>query len=102
FRISSGIWNRQKASICHWGDPYHTESEPNTIRSGPMNFMSCPMMWAATVGKVTTEEAQVVPISAYTFLKGATRAAYSVVQLMSGTPSRSLPDFTSCSDSPGQ
>src|SRR5262245_6669881 len=84
------------ASICHWGEPYQTESEPNTIRSGPMNFISCPIRCAATVGKVTIEEAHVVPSSAYVFLYGRTRSAYSVVHLMSGTPSRSLPDFTSC------
>src|SRR5437870_11386457 len=94
------MWNLHSASICHWGDPYQTESEPKTIRSSPMNFMSCPMMCAATVGKVTTDDAHVVPISAYAFLNGATRMAYSVVHVMSGTPSRSLPDFSSCRDSP--
>ena len=25
-RISSGIWNRHSASICHCGDPYHTDT----------------------------------------------------------------------------
>ena len=63
-RISSGIWNRHSASICHCGEPYQTESDPKTIRSSPMNFRSWPRMCAATVGKVTTDDAQVVPISA--------------------------------------
>src|SRR5207244_10173815 len=80
-----GIWNRQKASICHWGPPYQSESDPNTIRSGPMNFRSWPMICAHTVGNVTTDPAKVVPSSAYTFRNGADSSANCVVQLMSGT-----------------
>src|SRR6266850_2607702 len=37
-----------------------------------------------------THEANVVPISAYTFLKGAERYANSVLQRMSGTPLRTF------------
>jgi hypothetical protein len=34
------------------------------MRSSPMNFSGWPMMWAQTVGKVMTQEANVVPSSA--------------------------------------
>src|SRR5215510_9436256 len=97
--MSCGIWNRQNASICHCGAPYHTESEPNTIWREPMYFISCPSMCAQTVGKVTTHEAKVVPISAYTFLSGAEIWTNSVSQRMSGTPLRSFPDRIASNDS---
>ena len=57
------------------------------------------MMWAATVGNVTIDEAHVVPISAMQFEYGATSCAYSVVHLMSGTPSRSVRERMVCSES---
>src|SRR5215510_3853208 len=97
--MAGGIWNRHSDSICHCGEPYQTESEPNTIRSSPMNFKSCPRMWAAIVGKVTTDEAHVVPISAMQFGRSATSWAYSVVQLMFGTPPRSFSALTSSKES---
>src|SRR2546425_1253374 len=59
--------------------------DPNTMRSGPMNFRSWPMICAHTVGNVTTEPAKGVPSSAYTFRNGADSSANCVVQLMSGT-----------------
>ena len=62
--MSSGIWKRQNASICHCGAPYQGESEPNTMRSSPKYFRSWPSRCAHTVGNVTTQEANVVPISA--------------------------------------
>ena len=42
------------------------------------------------MGKVITQEANVVPISAYTFLCGLAMKANSVLQRMSGTPSRQI------------
>ena len=45
------------------------------------------MICAHTVGNVTTDDAKVVPSSAYTFGNGAESTANSVVQRMSGTPS---------------
>ena len=47
-------------------------------------------MCAHTLGKVTTQEAKVVPISAYTFLSGAEICANSVSHRRSGTPLRSF------------
>jgi len=55
-----------------------------------MIFMNCPKRCAATVGNVITHDAKVVPISAYTFLNGADKYANSVLQRMSGTPSRTF------------
>ncbi len=51
-----------------------------------MIFMNWPKRCAATVGNVMMQEAKVVPISAYTFLKGLEMYANSVLQRMSGTP----------------
>ncbi len=62
------------------------------MRSSPRYRISWPMMCAATVGNVTTDDPQVVPISAWQFENGATSWAYSVVHLMSGTPSRRVRD----------
>src|SRR5207247_3715152 len=83
----------------HCGAPYQSESEPNTMRSGPRYFMSCPSMCAHTLGNVTTHEAKVVPISAYTFFRGAEFCANSVSQRRSGTPLRSFPARIACSAS---
>jgi hypothetical protein len=47
-------------------------------------------MCAHTLGKVITQEAKLVPISAYTFLSGAESCANSVSQRRSGTPLRSF------------
>src|SRR2546426_7079893 len=69
------------------------------MRSGPRYFMSCPSMWAHTLGNVTTHEAKVVPISAYTFFRGAEVCANSVSQRRSGTPLRSFPARIACSAS---
>src|SRR5438094_7632279 len=60
----SGIWNRQNASYCHCGEPYHSESEPNTTRFDPMFRRSWPMMCAHTEGKVMIVDANVEPTSA--------------------------------------
>ena len=48
-------------------------------------------MCAHTLGNVITQEAKLVPISAYTFLSGAESCANSVSQRRSGTPLRSFP-----------
>src|SRR5207249_760606 len=47
FCMSSGISRRRSASICHWGDPYHTESLPQTTWSAPIPLTSVPMNAAA-------------------------------------------------------
>ena len=52
------------ASICHCGEPYHTESVPHTTRSGPIRFTSWPINAAQKRGLVTAVLAKVVPISA--------------------------------------
>src|SRR3981189_3937098 len=91
----SGIWNRQIASICHCGAPYQTASDPNTIGASPKNFNAWPRMCAQTDGNVMTDEANVVPNSAYTFGNLAESTRNRVVQRMSGTPMRVLPDCTS-------
>src|SRR6266850_7806830 len=93
FRISSGIWNRQSASICHCGDPYQTESEPNTMRSSPKYLSAWPSRWAQTLGNVITQEAKVVPSSAYTFRNGADVCRNCVDQWMFGTPLSRAPDL---------
>src|SRR2546428_9523200 len=56
---ASGIWNRQNASYCHCGEPYHSESEPNTTRFDPMFWRSWPMMCAHTEGKGMIVDANV-------------------------------------------
>src|SRR5216683_3501953 len=95
FGNTSGIWNRHSASICHCGDPYQTESDPNTMRSSPKYFTAWPSRWAQTLGKVITLEANVVPSSAYTFGYGAEVWKNCVLQWMFGTPLRRFPDFRS-------
>src|SRR5438132_7120070 len=35
FCMSSGISSRRNASICHWGEPYHTESVPQNMSRRP-------------------------------------------------------------------
>src|SRR6185436_17472860 len=84
--MSCGIWKRQNASICHCGAPYHSESEPNTTRSGPMYLRSCPSMCAHTLGNVITQEAKLVPISAYAFQGGVESCATSLCERRSGAP----------------
>lgn len=63
-RMSSGISMRRKASICHWGEPYQTESVPQGTRSLPMPRISVPSRAAQWRGCTTAEEAKVVPSSA--------------------------------------
>src|SRR5207248_10432305 len=67
----SGIWNRHSASICHCGEPYQTESDPKRTRSSPKNFRPWPRMCAQPQGKVMTDDANVVPSSATTFVRFA-------------------------------
>src|SRR5437870_13160781 len=63
FCMSSGISRRRNASICHWGDPYHTESLPQTTWSAPIPLTSVPMNAAAKRGFATAELANEVPSS---------------------------------------
>src|SRR2546425_464091 len=63
FCMSSGISRRRSASICHCGDPYHTESLPQTTWSAPRPRTRVPMNAAAKRGFATAELAKAVPIS---------------------------------------
>jgi hypothetical protein len=62
--MSSGISRRRIASICHCGEPYHTESVPQITWSGPMPLTSVPIMAAQWRGCLTAELANEVPSSA--------------------------------------
>ena len=63
FCISAGISSRRKASICHWGEPYHTESLPQATWSAPSPRTRVPTRAAASGGLDTAQVANDVPIS---------------------------------------
>src|SRR5260370_33577572 len=63
FCISMGISSLRKASICHWGDPYQTESLRHMTWSGPSPRTSVPMSAAASCGFDTAQGAEDVPTS---------------------------------------
>ena len=50
FCMSSGISSRRIASICHCGEPYHTESVPHRTWSAPMPLTSVPTQRGAELG----------------------------------------------------
>ena len=68
FCISTGISSLRKASICHCGDPYQTESLPHMTWSVPRPRTSVPTRAAASGGLDTAQVAKDVPISPYTLL----------------------------------
>src|SRR5207302_8090353 len=64
FCISGGISSRRNASICHCGEPYHTESVPQTTWSRPRPLIQVPTRAAAKRGFAVHELAKLVPMSA--------------------------------------
>src|SRR6266481_3653064 len=63
FCISTGTSSRRKASICHCGDPYQTESLPHTTWSAPRPRTRVPISAAASGGLATAQVAKDVPTS---------------------------------------
>src|SRR5881628_3166875 len=60
FCMSSGISSRRRASICHCGEPWKTESLPQMTLLAPSPLIHVPSIAAANLGSITHVVAKLV------------------------------------------